>query len=149
MKAEPVVIERTFKAPIAKIWKAITDKAEMKQWYFDLAEFKPEPGFEFQFSGGTDENKYLHLCKITEVVVGKKITYSWRYDGYEGISYVTFELLTEGNTTRLKLTHTGLETFPMNNPDFAKENFEKGWTDIIGRSLKEFVEKKGDYAKSI
>ena len=142
MSNEPFVIERTFNAPAEKMWKAITDKNEMKQWYFDLAEFKPEVGFEFQFYGGPPEKQYLHLCKITEVVAGKKLTYSWRYDGYEGNSFVTFELFAEENTTRVKLTHAGLETFPKENPDLAKHNFAEGWTDIIGRSLKEFVEKK-------
>jgi len=39
------------------------------------------------------------------------------------------------------LTHEGLETFPK-TPAFARENFEKGWTTIIGSELKQFVEKK-------
>ncbi len=141
MKAEPFVIERTLNAPAEKVWKAITDKDQMKQWYFDLAEFKPEVGFEFSFEGGTEEKCYVHLCKITEVVPGKKLKYSWRYDGYAGNSFVTFELFPEGNKTRLKLTHEGLETFPADNLDFAKENFVGGWTYIIGKSLIEFVEK--------
>ena len=72
MKPEPFVIERTLNAPVEKVWKAITDKEQMKQWYFDLAEFKPEPGFEFSFDGGTDEKSYVHLCKVTEVVPGKR-----------------------------------------------------------------------------
>ena len=142
MNNEPFVIERTYNAPTEKVWNAITDKHEMKQWYFDLAEFKAEVGFEFQFTGGpSPEKQYLHLCKITEVIPGKKLTYSWRYDGYEGNSFVTFELFAEGMNTRLKLTHVGLETFPEENPDLAKHNFVEGWTDIIGRSLKEYVEK--------
>ncbi|MCK9410293.1 MAG: SRPBCC domain-containing protein [Bacteriovoracaceae bacterium] len=142
MNNEPFVIERTYNAPAEKVWNAITDKHEMKQWYFDLAEFKAEVGFEFQFTGGpSPEKQYLHLCKITEVIPGKKLTYSWRYDGYEGNSFVTFELFAEGMNTRLKLTHVGLETFPEENPDLAKHNFVEGWTDIIGRSLKEYVEK--------
>jgi uncharacterized protein YndB with AHSA1/START domain len=140
MKNEPIVIERTFQAPIAKVWKAITDKDEMKKWYFDLAEFKPEAGFEFRFVGGTEEKKFLHICVVTEVIKEKKLTYSWRYDGYEGISYVTFELFPEGEKTRIKLTHEGIESFPA-DPSFAKENFIAGWTDIIGRSLKEYLEK--------
>ncbi len=141
MQAEPLIVERTLNAPAAKVWKAITDKNEMKQWYFDLKEFKPEVGFEFQFEAIGKENKrFLHLCKITEVVVGKKLTHSWRYDGYEGNSSVTFELFDEGNKTRLKLTHIGLETFPQTS-DFAKQNFVEGWTYIIGTALKGFVEK--------
>lgn len=141
MKNQPFVIERTFNTPIEKVWKAISDKHQMKQWYFDIAEFKPEVDFEFRFLAGTDEKKYLHVCKITEVVVGKKLTYSWRYEGYEGISYVTFELFPEGRKTRLKLTHGGIETFPKDDPNFARESFVKGWTYIVGTSLKDFVEK--------
>src|SRR5204862_6298678 len=107
--AEPLIVERTFNAPVAQVWKAITNRDEMKQWYFDLAEFKPEVGFEFQFSAGPDDKQYLHLCKVTEVVAGRKIAYSWIYEGYEGYSVVTFELFPEGNKTKLKLTHEGLE----------------------------------------
>ena len=143
MNNEPFVIERTFNAPIAKLWKAITDKDEMKQWYFDIAEFKPEVGFEFQFTAGKDATKYLHLCKITEVIAGKKLSYSWRYDGYAGNSFVSFELFEEGNKTRLKLTHEGLETFPASNPDLAKGNFVAGWNHILDKSLKVFVEPAG------
>jgi uncharacterized protein YndB with AHSA1/START domain len=141
MNPETIIIERIFNAPIEKVWTAITDKEQMKQWYFDFTEFKPELGFEFEFTGGTPEKSYLHLCKITEVIAGKKLQYSWRYGGYEGNSFVTFELFAEGDKTRLILTHEGLETFPASNADFAKENFVTGWTEIIGTSLKEFAEK--------
>ena len=140
MKAEPFVIERTYNAPVNKVWKAITNRDDMKQWYFELADFKPEVGFEFTFKGGKDDVEYLHLCKITEVIPGKKLTYSWKYAGFEGISYVTWELFDEDGKTRLKLTHAGLESFPP-NPDFVKENFVQGWTEITGKNLKEFVEK--------
>ena len=40
MTNEPFVIERVFNAPPEKVWKAITDKNAMKQWYFDIAEFE-------------------------------------------------------------------------------------------------------------
>jgi len=79
--ANPTVIERTFDAPAGRVWQAITDKNLMKEWYFDLAEFRPEVGFEFQFSGGTETRQYLHLCRITEVTPQKSLTHSWRYDG--------------------------------------------------------------------
>ncbi|HEX7847813.1 MAG TPA: SRPBCC domain-containing protein, partial [Chitinophagaceae bacterium] len=129
--SQPFTIERTLDAPADKVWKAITEKDQMKQWYFDLSEFKPEVGFEFSFYGqGHKGEQYLHLCKITDVIAGKKLQYSWRYDKYEGNSFVTFELFPEGNKTRLKLTHEGLETFPANNPDFAKESFMGGWTEL-------------------
>ncbi len=75
MQQEPFVIEKTFNAPVEMVWKAISDKDEMKKWYFDLAEFKPEVGFEFRFSGGpSPEKMYLHLCKVTEVIENKKLS---------------------------------------------------------------------------
>jgi len=138
--AEAVVIERAFNAPVARVWKALTDVDEMRLWYFDLKEFNPEPGFEFEFIVEHEGMKYHHLCKITEVIPQRKIAYTWRYKGYEGDSLVTIELFAEGDKTRLKLTHEGLETFPK-TPAFARKNFEAGWTNIIGSSLKEFVEK--------
>lgn len=135
----PIVIERTFDAPASKIWQAITDPEQMKKWYFDLPGFQAEVGYKFQFEGGPPERSYLHLCEVTEVVPGERLTYSWRYDGYEGNSFVTFALTPEGQKTRLKLTHTGLETFPKSNPDLAPHNFREGWTDIIENSLKKFL----------
>jgi uncharacterized protein YndB with AHSA1/START domain len=141
MAIAPFIIERTYNAPVSKVWEAITNKDQMKQWYFDIAEFKPQVGFEFQFPGqGHKGEQYLHLCKITDAIVNKKLRYSWKYDKQEGMSYVMFELFEEGNKTRLKLTQEGLETFPANNPDFAKESFMEGWAHIICVSLPRFVE---------
>lgn len=138
---EPAVIERSIAAPVEKIWRAITDKDEMKKWYFDIPAFKPEPGCEFQFEGGPDGGiKYLHLCKVTEVVPQKKLTHSWRYKGYPGNSFVSWELFDEGVKTRVRLTHAGLSSFGTDNPDLAPQNFVQGWTHIVGTSLKEFVE---------
>lgn len=143
MKAEPIIIERTLNAPVEKVWKAISDKASMKEWYFDIAEFKPEPGFEFQFHGqGKDGENYLHLCKVVEAIPGKKLSYTWRYEGFEGISLVTFELFREGEKTKLRLTHIGLETFPAENNAFAREDFVEGWTYISGTALPGYLEKQ-------
>ena len=138
--AEAVVIERTFDAPVARVWKALTDLEEMRHWYFDMKEFKPEVGFEFEFSVEHEGTKYDHLCKITEVIPQRKLAYTWRYEGHEGDSLVTFELSADRDKTRLKLTHEGLETFPK-LPSFARQSFMAGWTEIIGSSLKEFLEK--------
>jgi uncharacterized protein YndB with AHSA1/START domain len=141
MKTEPFVIEQTYNAPVDKVWQAITDKDEMKQWYFDLKEFKPEVGFEFTFYGGSEQKQYLHICKVTEVEPGRKLTHTWQYDGYPGESFVTWELFKEDDKTRVRLTHKGLETFQTDNPDFARESFTAGWTYITGTSLKEYLEK--------
>jgi len=139
MDAQPFIIEHIFNAPLERVWKAITDKDDMKQWYFDLPEFKPVVGFSFEFYGkGSSGQRMKHLCQVTEVKPLNKLVYSWSYEGYPGVSYVTFELFAQQSGTRLKLTHSGLETFPP-LADFARENFAKGWTELIGSLLKSFL----------
>ena len=144
MSNQPVIVERTFSASRSEVWQAITDKNEMKQWYFDLQEFKAEIGFTFEFMGGEEGGEqFRHLCEVTEVEPEKKLTYSWRYDGSVGNSFVTWEIFDEGEgKTRLVLTHRGLETFPQDNPAFAASNFAAGWSDIINNSLKNYLETK-------
>jgi uncharacterized protein YndB with AHSA1/START domain len=139
--AQALVVERVFDAPVETVWKAVTTPGQMSRWYFELADFKPEVGFEFGFVVQHAGNTYDHRCKVTEVAPQKKIAYTWRYHGHEGESLVTFELFREGGKTKVRLTHTGLETFPK-TPAFARENFERGWTSLIGDSLKDFVENR-------
>src|SRR5215813_13019585 len=139
--AEAVVVERTLDGPVARVWKALTNDDQMREWYFDLKEFKPQVGFEFEFVVEHEGHSYHHLCRVTEVVPQKKIAYSWRYKGEPGDSLVTIELSPEGEKTRLKLTHMGVETFPR-TPAYARKNFEAGWSAIIGTELKQFVEQK-------
>ena len=137
----PIVKEVVLNAPVQKVWKAITDKDEMRHWYFKIESFEPEVGYEFHFYGeGHKGEQYLHRCRITEVVVFKKLQYTWSYENYKGLSTVTFELFEEGLQTRLRLTHEGLETFPDHSEDFAKESFNEGWTYLIEKSIREYLE---------
>ena len=141
MSNEPVIVECIYNAPVTLVWDALTNNDKVKKWYFQLDEFKPEIGFKFDFTGGHDEGpQYLHLCEITESVINEKITYSWRYDNYPGNSEVTWELFEQEGQTRIKLTHTGLETFEENGKDFTKESFTGGWKYFLNDALKKFLE---------
>lgn len=133
-KPEPLVIERTFTASPDRVWKAITEVEAIRKWFFDLKDFEARVGFEFEFTGQCEGRYIHHRCRITEVVPHKKLAYTWQYPGYEGSSLVTFELVADGDKTRLKLTHTGLESFPT-LPMFARENFAEGWGQLIGELL--------------
>lgn len=138
MSQQPLIIEQEYNAPIELVWRAITEKELMKKWYFDVSDFEPKVGWEFQFEGGEEDKRYLHLCEVIEVIPLKKLKYSWRYEGHAGLSYVTFQLQPIGSKTKLTLTHEGLETFA--HLDFSKKNFMGGWKYLIHESLKEFLE---------
>ena len=140
MSKTSVVVERLFNVAPSLVWKALTEKELMKQWYIEVDEFKPVVGFKFIFWGGEEgDKKWKHLCEITEVIPEKKLCHTWKYEGYSGMSYVCFELFEGENGTLLRLTHTGLDTFP-SIPELAIGNFEKGWTQLINASLKDFLE---------
>jgi uncharacterized protein YndB with AHSA1/START domain len=142
LEKAPVVVERTYGASIDAVWKAITEVEQMKQWYMPaLAAFEPKVGFETAFSIEHEGKEFPHIWKITEVVPGEKIAYSWKFPGHPGESLATFELFPEGGNTRLKLTHDGLETHDgKNNPDLARKNFAQGWTQL-GTALQHFLER--------
>ncbi len=138
MESKALIIEQEFNAPLELVWRAITEKELMEKWYFVVSDFKPEVGHKFQFEGGEKDKRYMHLCEVVEVIPLKKLKYTWQYEGYEGLSFVTFELSPLGEKTKVKLTHEGLETFI--EPDFKKENFEGGWKYLLHESLKEYLE---------
>jgi len=135
----PFVLEHVYDVPIAKVWQSLTDEDEMREWYFSqLKKFEPDIGFEFQFTD--DGSDYKKEWRVTQVVAGRLLAHSWVYEGYPGSSEVTFELAEDGDKTRLKLTHTGLASFP-HDPHFARKRFEEGWKNIIGNNLKTHLEK--------
>lgn len=139
--AGTVVLERTYNAPAESVWAALTDVNKLRKWYFKLSGFEPRVGYKFEFTGESDCAKYIHLSEVTEVIDGRKLTYSWSYKGYDGMSYVTWELFPEGDKTKVVLTHAGLETFPK-LADFTKDSFTAGWTYFLETALKNFVESK-------
>ena len=138
---EPIIVEQTFNASINDVWNAITMVGQMKQWFFENIEsFKPEVGFETQFNVQSQNRNFLHLWKLTEVVSMKKITYSWKYGGIPGDSFVVFELVEQNDQTKLRLTHTVMESFPEDIPEFSRQSGIEGWNYFIRKSLKEFLE---------
>lgn len=136
--AGTLVLERVFHAPVDLVWKALTETEALNKWYFPLPEFRAEPGFEFEFTVEHEGKVYRHLCVVTEVVEKKRLSYTWRYDRYEGDSLLTFELFPEGKATKVRLTHSGLDSFPK-LPDFARKSFLGGWTYFMDQALNEHL----------
>jgi uncharacterized protein YndB with AHSA1/START domain len=135
----PFVIEQVYEAPIEKVWRALTETDAMKAWYFpQLQQFEPVVGFRFAFAH--DGSPYQKEWVVTAVETGRKLAHSWTYRNYPGSSEVTFELRGEGVGTRLRLTHTGLESFPA-DPHFARRRFADGWAQLVGRNLKDYLAK--------
>ena len=138
----PVVVTEIYHAPVEKVWKAITDKDEMKLWYFDIPNFILKEGAVFDFFEPGESPKYRHRCQILAFEENKLLKHTWTHpDHSKGSSELLWELQEVEGGTKLTLTHTGLDSFSDAGTDFAKENYRNGWNEILGKSLKSFLEK--------
>ena len=138
---ENVKISVKVNAPVHKVWNALTNKEQMKNWYFDIPDFELKEGNAFNFYEPGEERKFHHHCEIAEVVPQEKLKHSWTYpDISKEKTLVKWELKPESEGTVVTLTHKGLENFHHLGEDFYPESFQKGWEEIIGKSLKGFVE---------
>lgn len=138
----PITVQYKINAPIEKVWKALTDKNEMKSWYFDIQDFEPNVGQIFNFYEPGGENKYHHQCEILEMIPNQKLKHTWSYPDFSDLkTTVTWELQPEDNGTSVKLTHEDIDHFKDLGEGFSRENFIGGWNAIVGQSLKEYLEK--------
>lgn len=134
----PLIKEFTYNVPIEEVWQALTDLDKMKEWYFpQLQKFEPIVGYKFHFDDSHSE--YHKEWIVTKVTEGKTLAHSWAYKGYSGTSEVTFDLFADRNKTTLRVTQTGLESFP-NHSHFKRERFEFGWENLLGQNLKQLLE---------
>ena len=131
-----VVMRRTFKAPVARVFRAWSDPAMAKRWSwgpeYDTVsiELNCVPGGAWRQhirDRNTGENWYFDGV-FHEVVTNEKLvhTFHFRNDrGYnEPPSLVTIEFIDRGESTDVVLTHTQL------SESKVKET-EKGWSAIF------------------
>lgn len=142
MSSDMILREEVYNARAASVWNALTDKEKMKQWYFDIPDFELKEGAVFNFYEPGGKNQFHHQCKIKEIVPSKKFQHTWTYpDHSKGATVLTWELFEEGeNRTRVKLSHSGIDSFADGGEALASGNFQAGWDEIMGSSLKKFLE---------
>lgn len=140
---EPIKIQECFHVSAERIWQAITEKEQMKQWYFDIPDFELKVDSTFNFYEPGDAKKYHHQCTIKEILLNRKFQHTWTYpDHSKGKSILTWEIFPIGRFTLVTLTHSGIENFSDAGSDFSRENYEEGWHELIGKSLKEFLKQQ-------
>lgn len=141
MQTDILTYEETYNVPLEKVWEALTNKDQMKQWYFDIPDFELKEGGVFNFFEPGGQNLFHHQCTIKEINPFKKFVHTWTYpEKSKGSTEISWELFPEGDTTLVKFSHTGVESFTDGGNDLSKENFEAGWKEILEVSLKKFLE---------
>jgi len=137
---DTVTTTQVYKNSLEEVWRALSDEQAVQKWFFPVRNYQFEVGSAFTFHESEDSQKFLHKCRFTEIVPMKRIAYSWEYPEYsKGSSAVTWELEPLGASTKVTLTHSGLETFADAGDEFKPENFQFGWDHFVHDVLRLYL----------
>ncbi len=139
------------KAPIARVWRAITDYREFGEWFRVALEapFAPGqttrgrtlyPGYEHViWEGAIQRMEPERLFSFTWAHPKSfdKATYSPDYSG-EPTTLVEFRLEKTPGGTLLTVTESGFENLPVDRRDEAFRRNEGGWTEQM-KNIEKYV----------
>lgn len=133
IQAEVICKEVVINAPASKVWKALTDKEHLRNWFMACEDFAPHVGNTFHFQGNKGEEICYHTSNIVEIVPEKKLSFTWNRNGIPDETLVTYELTqTNDSTTKLVLTHSNWGAMLDENPVLRTEH-TSGWEYFINR----------------
>lgn len=142
MSSAPIIVEQVFPVQPDAVWQAITNPVLMRGWYFEpIGDFQPEVGFETQFDIESGGRVFRHRWRVSEVVPGESITYTWRYGGFPGLLSTEWRLSKVDGGAKLVLVCTGIESFPQDIPEFRPESCKAGWEYFIRQRLTNFLKR--------
>ena len=146
---DAVVTEIDIAAPPARVFQALTDRAQALQWGSDEAfkttiwEMDARVGGKWRSVSrevkATDPNKdYDHHGEILEFDPPRVLSYTW-FANWHAIpthqTQVRWELTPTKIGTHLKITHSGLTQLPT-----ACQAYSQGWPGLL-QALKNFLDK--------
>jgi len=150
-----IVIQRVFKLPASKVWKALTDSEYFKKWWGPAGFTCPYSSMEARKGGkylncmrGPDGKEYWSTGVAQEFIPEKKLVVTDSFSDSQGNItsasehglpgnwprelLITFELEEADGATKLKLTHEGM-------PEEMHDECIKGWNeslDKLGKNIK-------------
>ena len=120
------------KAPLEKVWSALTNSEIIGKWGAGPAIMKAEAGFEFSLWGGDIWGKNLEV--VNPEKGEKKMVQEWYGGEWEVPSIVTLKLNDSNDYTEVILEHK-------NVPKDEVKDIAAGWKDYYLGPLKKLLEK--------
>jgi uncharacterized protein YndB with AHSA1/START domain len=112
------VIERTYDAPPARVWRAWTDPEQKLEWFGPRTLAKPEHELEFRVGGiermtvqVPDGPLFTFDARYQDIVQGERFVHTYemyRDDARISVSVATVELQAAGAGTKLTMTEQGV-----------------------------------------
>jgi uncharacterized protein YndB with AHSA1/START domain len=129
------------KAPVKRVWRALTDSAEFGSW-FRVGLSTPFLKGE-SISGPVLHPGYEHLTwtvTIEEMVPERRFCWRWRPHAidpnkdysHEPTTLVVFDLTEVPGGTLLKVTESGFDGIPLERRETAYRGNSEGWTIQMG-----------------
>ena len=138
-------IKRVINAPRKRVYEAWTDPKQMKEWFGPegvrtrdiLADARV--GGKYRWDLTSEEGEEMTAFgEYRELVPGKKIVFTWKWDddeAWENVnSVVTLELADAGEGTELHLIHEQLPS------EESRDRHHEGWRMVLG-SLEKYLTK--------
>jgi uncharacterized protein YndB with AHSA1/START domain len=134
--------ERTLGYPVERVWRAISDPAELERWFPAAADWTPAPGETFEAYGGSGE--------VTEVDAPHRLAWTFGGDRY------SFELAAQEGGCQLIFIHVfddralaaqtaaGWETYlarlepHLAGGHLSEEEAHKPWAEVHERYAESF-----------
>ena len=107
--------ERRLDHPIERVWRAVSEPAELSQWFVATVPWVPEAGEEFEAGGETG--------RITAVEPPRLLAWTW------GIERYSFELTPDADGSGCVLVFTHVFD-PRHGPDWQHA---AGWETYLNR----------------
>jgi uncharacterized protein YndB with AHSA1/START domain len=123
-------IDETYqvKAPIDKVWHALTDAALIDKWNAGPAKFDAKEGGKFSLWGGD-----IHGTN-TKLVPNELLEQDWYgHDSPDQCYKVSFALSSNDGITTIHLVHSDVS-------DNEAEDFRNGWKDYYFDPIKQLLE---------
>ena len=131
-KVPPIDKEIVIKAPIEKVWAALTDPKSIGAWMDDdSVKVALKVGGRYKLFGGVTTGK---LTVVDEPFV---LEYTWRqgeWEKGEPDTLVRWDLRPEGKKTRLRLVHSGFDDRR------GRDDHDEGWDVYFLDPMKEWLE---------
>jgi uncharacterized protein YndB with AHSA1/START domain len=130
-----VVQEVRYSHPPERVWRALTDPAELSAWLMPN-DFTPQKGASFRLDAAPDHPEPFD-CEVLEIDPPRRLRTRWVVRGKPTI--VTFELRADDGGTVLRVEHDGLSAS-------ERPNFDGGWAAKFAIDLPDVLSGERDPA---
>jgi uncharacterized protein YndB with AHSA1/START domain len=134
-----LVVNRTFQAPIEKVFRAWTDPNELDRWFSPVDDVTVSSSVDLRVGGAyriqinkNDGTSFITSGTYREIQPPHRLVFTWNgaceIEANETV--VTIEFFSVGDSTQVTLTHQRFSN------EEARDRHEHGWTGCLDRLAK-------------